>query len=125
RVLADAQAEAIRKVNDAIRGGGQASLVLRQLEMLPQIVPAITDALAQSKMVTLSADGNGAPGQTTSHITDVIQTVLAAQLVNGALNVNGNGNGAVDPDLRRKLDLPAEARPVVSPPTRETTRRTL
>src|SRR5439155_21252680 len=56
RLLADAQAEAIRKVNDAVRDGGEAYLVLRQLEMLPQIVPAITDALAQSKMVTLSGD---------------------------------------------------------------------
>lgn len=85
RLLADAQAEAIRKVNEAIREGGQAYLLLRQLEMLPTIVPSITEALARSRMITVSADGNGAPGQTTSHITEVIQTVLAAQLLNGVL----------------------------------------
>lgn len=110
RLLADAQAEAIRKVNEAVKDGGEAYLVLRQLEMLPQIVPAITDALAQSRMVTLSADGTGAPGQTTSHITDVIQTVLAAQLVSGTLNGTGpkpNGNGG-EPPLRRTLDLEPE-----------------
>jgi flotillin len=86
RLLADAQAEAIRKVNEAVREGGQAYLLLRQLEMLPTIVPSITEALARSRMVTVSTDGSGAPGQTTSHITEVIQTVLAAQLVNGALS---------------------------------------
>jgi flotillin len=85
RLLADAQAEAIRKVNEAVREGGQAYLVLRQLEMLPTIVPSISEALARARMVTVSTDGNGAPGQTTSHISEVIQTVLAAQLLNGAL----------------------------------------
>jgi flotillin len=85
RLLADAQADAIRKVNEAIREGGQAYLLLRQLEMLPTIVPSITEALARSRMVTVSMDGSGSPGQTTSHITEVIQTVLAAQFLNSAL----------------------------------------
>ena len=41
RTLGLAQADAIRAVNEAIRQGGDAYLALRQLEILPQIVPAI------------------------------------------------------------------------------------
>src|SRR5207247_10093173 len=106
RLLADAQAEAIRKVNEAVREGGQAYLVLRQLEMLPTIVPSITEALARSRMVTVTTDGSGAPGQTTSHITEVIQTVLAAQLLNGALTPE-----PAKPPLERPL-VGAEAEPL-------------
>ena len=79
---AQAQAEGIRQINDAIREGGEAYLRYRQLEMLPQIAPAIASALGQAKLVTIAGgDNGGAPNQTTSHIADVIQTVLAAQLV--------------------------------------------
>src|SRR5579871_1137008 len=41
RKTAAAQAEAIREINTAIAEGGQAYLVLKQLEMLPQIAPSI------------------------------------------------------------------------------------
>jgi len=114
RLLADAQAEAIRKVNEAVREGGQAYLLLRQLEMLPTIVPSITEALARSRMVTVSTDGSGAPGQTTSHISEVIQTVLAAQLLNGALTPE-----PAKPPLDRPLPR-AEADPLgaLRPPAR-------
>lgn len=88
RTVASAQAEAIRQVNTAISEGGQGYLALRQLEMLPEIAPTIANALAQSKMVNISSDGKGAAGGATEQITSVIQTVLAAQLVNGALNPN-------------------------------------
>jgi flotillin len=83
RTVAEAQGEAIRKINEAIQEGGNAYLTLRQLEMLPQIAPVIADALGQARMITVS--GNDAPGDTTNQITQVIQTVLAAQLVNNSL----------------------------------------
>jgi flotillin len=86
RRIADATAESIQKVNEAIKAGGEAYFRYRQIEMLPQIAPAIADALAQSKLVTIS-NGNevGAPEATTNNITSVIQTVLAAQLVSRGL----------------------------------------
>jgi flotillin len=94
RTVALAQGEAIRKINEAIQEGGNAYLTLRQLEMLPQIAPVIADALSQARMITISSDD--APGDTTNQITQVIQTVLAAQLVNSSLGQPaGPGNGAI------------------------------
>jgi flotillin len=86
--IADATAESIRKVNDAIKAGGESYFRYRQIEMLPQIAPAIADALAKAKMVTISGGEAGGAAQTTAqNITAVIQTALAAQLVSrgGAL----------------------------------------
>ncbi len=93
RLLADAQAEAIRKVNQAISEGGDAYLKLRQLEMLPQIVPAIAGALAQARIVNI-AHGDAAEG-TTNQINSVIQTVLTAQLLKDGLD--GRPNPPVPP----------------------------
>lgn len=84
--IADAQAESIHKVNEAIKAGGESYFRYRQIEMLPQIVPAIADALAQSKLITVSGgEGGGAAGAATGNITGVIQTVIAAQLVSKGL----------------------------------------
>ena len=93
RTLGLAQADAIRAVNEAIRQGGDAYLALRQLEILPQITPAIAHALAQAKLINISgggSDGRGAAGEATSQITGVIQTLLATQLVNNQLRLDGN-----------------------------------
>ena len=71
-------------MNAAIQAGGEAYFRYRQIEMLPTIGPAIAAALAQSKMITLTggaSTGDGAPETTTHNITQVIQTVLAAQMV--------------------------------------------
>ncbi len=81
--VADAQAESIRKINEAIQVGGEPYFRYRQIELLPVIGPAIAEALAAAKLVTISGDG-GAPESTTQQITGVIQTVLAAQLVGQA-----------------------------------------
>ncbi len=79
--VATATAESIRKVNEAIQAGGDSYFRYRQIEMLPQVVPAIAEALAQARLVTISSDGKGAPGSSASNIVEVIQTVLTAQLV--------------------------------------------
>ena len=82
RRIAEAQAEAIQKVNDAIKAGGEAYFRYRQIEMLPQIAPAIANALAEAKLVTISGGGDGgAPQTATAHIASVIQTVVSALLV--------------------------------------------
>jgi flotillin len=83
KTVAAAQAESIRKVNEAIREGGESYFRYRQIEMLPQIAPAVAEALAEAKLVTIAGDG-GAPESTVHQIGSVIQTVLAAQLVGKA-----------------------------------------
>jgi len=96
RTLGLAQADAIRAVNQAIQQGGDAYLALKQLELLPQIVPAIAEALANAKLINISGagDGRGAAGNATDQITGVIQTLLATQLVSGQLRLE-----APDPTL--------------------------
>ncbi len=109
RTLGLAQADAIRAVNEAIQQGGDAYLALKQLELLPQIVPGIAEALANAKLINISGagDGRGAAGNATDQITGVIQTLLATQLVSGQLRLDApdpalalprlNGNGAEPP----------------------------
>ena len=101
RTLGLAQADAIRAVNEAIQQGGNAYLSLKQIELLPQIVPAIAEALANAKLINISGagDGRGAAGGATDQITGVIQTLLATQLVSGQLRLD-----APDPALA----LPAQ-----------------
>jgi flotillin len=100
RRVADATAESIEKVNRAIAQGGEAYFRYRQIEMLPELVPQIAEALAQSKMVTVSGGENGgAANQTTSNISQVIQTVLAAQLVGKHGIMDGTSPRAEDAKL--------------------------
>lgn len=81
RRLADATAESIAKVNQAIQAGGESYFRYRQIELLPELAPVIAQALAKAKLVTVSGGGTGAAESTTNNIVNVIQTVLAAQLV--------------------------------------------
>jgi flotillin len=89
--VATAQAEGIRKVTEAIREGGENYLRYRQIELLPDIAPAIAQALAQAKLVTVhsGAENRDAASATTDSISSVIRTVLAAQIV--------TRSGLVDP----------------------------
>jgi flotillin len=81
RRVAEATAESIQKVNAAIEAGGEAYFRYRQIEMLPLLGPAIANALAEAKMVTISGGDSNAPETTTNNMVQVIQTVLAAQMV--------------------------------------------
>src|SRR3954467_11697039 len=108
RRVADATAESIEKVNHAIQSGGEAYFKYRQIEMLPQLVPMIAQALADSKMVTISGGENGgAANSTTSNITQVIQTVLAAQLVSKQGMLDGSGPTASEAKLPTVVPAPA------------------
>lgn len=96
RKIAAATADSIQQVNQAIAAGGESYFRYRQLEMLPQIAPVIADALAAAKLVTISGgnEKGGAAESTTNNITQVIQTVLAAQLVaRGGLLDGGSSSG--------------------------------
>ncbi len=92
RALGAAQADAIRAVNEAIKQGGNAYLALKQLELLPQITPDIAAALANAKLINISGGGDarGAAGQATDQITGVIQTLLATQLVQNQVRLDGS-----------------------------------
>ena len=83
--MADATAESINKVNSAIKAGGEGYFRYRQIEMLPWIAPIIKEGLADSKLVTFAsgedASKGGAAGTTAASIAQVIQTVLAAQVL--------------------------------------------
>ncbi len=82
RTIAEATAESIRKVNEAIRQGGENYFKYRQIEMIPDIAPVIADALAKARLITISSgEAGGAANSATNNIAAVIQTVLAAQLV--------------------------------------------
>ena len=82
RTIAEATAESIRKVNEAVRQGGENYFKYRQIEMIPDIAPVIADALAKARLVTISGgEGGGAANSAANNIAAVIQTVLAAQLV--------------------------------------------
>jgi flotillin len=81
RRVAEATAESIRRVNESIREGGESYFRYKQIELLPQIAPAVAQALAEAKLVTIASDGRGAPDAAAGNIIGVIQTVLAAQLV--------------------------------------------
>lgn len=100
RKLAEATAESIQKVNQAIQAGGESYFRYRQIEMLPQIAPVIANALSDARLVTIASGAAGAGEVTTNNITSVIQTVLAAQLVarGGILDApTGNGDAAIPP----------------------------
>ena len=74
----------------AIAAGGESYFRYKQIELLPQLGPAIATALSQAKLVTIASGGENAAESTTNSITGVIQTVLAAQLVGRAGVLDGN-----------------------------------
>ncbi|HEU4558632.1 MAG TPA: hypothetical protein VFS20_12315, partial [Longimicrobium sp.] len=112
RRVAEATAESIRQVNEAIQQGGESYFRYKQIEMLPDIAPAIAEALGKARLVTISSGGEagGAADATANNITSVIQTVLAAQLVSRG----GILDGAAGDDAARRVAIPAVATPVVT-----------
>jgi len=115
RTVADATAEAIHKVNEAIAAGGESYFRYKQIELLPQLGPAIAEALSQAKLVTIASGGENAPESTTNSITGVIQTVLAAQLVGKAGLLDGNGTAPVNSPVSSPV---SPLSPVMSPSTK-------
>jgi len=109
--VAQANAESIQKVNEAIKAGGESYFRYRQIEMIPEIAPVIADALAKARLVTISGDSaeGGAAQSATSNITSVIQTVLAAQLV--------SSSGMLQQDREAPIDTAKEnGRQAAAPP---------
>jgi len=107
RRIADATAESIQKVNQAIAAGGESYFRYRQIEMLPQIAPSIAQALAEARLVTISSGEKGAAETTTNNMVSVIQTVLAAQMVARGGMLDTADKGPVVP-------IPDNGKPVVN-----------
>ena len=122
--VAEAQAEAIQKVNDAIKSGGESYFRYRQIEMIPDVAPAIADALREAKLITISGGGEagGAAQSATSNIATVIQTVLAAQLVSktGMLDASATAPPPSTPAPRKDdgQGVSAPQYPIVDPTLR-------
>ncbi|HEY3781730.1 MAG TPA: hypothetical protein VGL56_11635 [Fimbriimonadaceae bacterium] len=114
RKIASAQADAIRDVNAAIQQGGEAYLRLRQLEMIPTVAPVIANALAQARLVNISSDGHGAANGAAEQITSVIQTILAAQIVNNSISLDSKPGTAPVPQPAPQQRTPDVTTPVVT-----------
>ena len=118
--VAQANAESIQKVNEAIKAGGESYFRYRQIEMIPAIAPAIADALAKARLITISGDSGagGAADSATQNIMGVIQTVLAAQLVSnsGLLQQGEAPREAARDNGREAAPVRAPATPPPPPP---------
>jgi len=119
RTVAAAQAESIQKVNEAIQVGGESYFRYRQIELVPTIAPAVANALAQARLITVTGGGgSGAPEAATQSMMSVIQTVLAAQLVaKGDLAGLGESGGPARRDGSEAPGSPANlpVHPAASP----------
>jgi flotillin len=92
--VGEANAKSIQLFNEAIQAGGENYLRYRQIEQLPEIAKGISQALAQAKLVSISGDGKGAASDVTNQIGNVIQMVMATQLIgkSGVLDAIGAQN---------------------------------
>jgi flotillin len=117
RTVAAAQAESIQKVNEAIQVGGESYFRYRQIEMVPTIAPAIANALARARLITVAGGGGAsAPDAAAQSMMSVIQTVLAAQLVAKGDLLDLGGNGVRDrADSAAVTPLPVNLPPVQAP----------
>ena len=115
KTVAAANAESIQKVNEAIQAGGESYFRYRQIEMLPQVAPQIARALAAARMVTITGDGRGAADATTNHISGVIQTMLAAQLVGRSGLLDGAAAPQPRDDGEGVSGAPAGSTPAPAP----------
>ena len=98
--VGEANAKSIQLFNEAIQAGGENYLRYRQIEQLPQIAQAISAALAQAKLVTISGNGKGAASDVTGQIGSVIQMVMATQLIgkSGVLDSIGTQTPTISSD---------------------------
>jgi hypothetical protein len=78
--------------------------------MVVKLAPAIADALVQARMVTISGGDSGAPEATTNNMMQVIQTVLAAQMVaKGGLLDSSSERASGGTPLASEAKLPSSA----------------
>jgi len=94
RLIAEAEADAIRNKAEALMASGQAYLDLRRLELAPALTREVAAALANGQFVNFGSLGEGGHSAAASGSEDVlrvVQTLMAAQVITGG-KVNGNNN---------------------------------
>lgn len=112
RMVAEAEADAIRSKARALTEAGQSYLDLRRLELAPELTREMAAALANSQFVNFGAGGgagSGAVGTGADDVLRVVQTLMAAQVVNNPVR------NSVD-EVRRPPVL--EAKPPMLPAKR-------
>ena len=103
RAIADAEAGAIRAKAQALSDAGQSYLDLRRLELAPSLTREVASALGNGQFVNFGSTGNGGQSAAASGSDDVmrvVQTLMAAQVINNSNN-GGNGNGNNGNGVRR------------------------
>jgi flotillin len=94
RTIAEAEAEGIRMKAQALIAAGQAYMDLRRLELAPALTREVAQALSNGQFVNFGgAGGEGAAASGSNDVMRVVQTLLAAQVVNR----NGGGPGGGNP----------------------------
>jgi flotillin len=88
RVVAQAEAEAIRMKATALMEAGGAYLDLRRLEIAPELTAEVAKALASSQFVNFGTSGgpggdHGAITTGSDDVLRVVQTLMAAQVLTG------------------------------------------
>jgi flotillin len=92
RIIAEAESDAIRNKAKALTEAGQSYLDLRRLELAPDITREVAGALSNSQFVNFGsggAGGQGAVGTGTEDVLRVVQTLMAAQVVNNPVRGDG------------------------------------
>jgi len=88
RVVAQAEADAIRMKANALMEAGGAYLDLRRLEIAPELTAEVAKALASSQFVNFGTSGgpggdHGAVSTGSDDVLRVVQTLMAAQVLTG------------------------------------------
>jgi flotillin len=117
RLIAEAEAEAIRMKAQALMDSGQAYLDLRRLEMAPALTREVASALSNGQFVNFGTTGSGGHSAAASGSDDVmrvVQTLMAAQVIGNANNSGGNNSGGGS----TRRDSGTGSNPVVVEPER-------
>jgi flotillin len=108
RAVAQAEADAIRAKAQALSDAGQGYLDLRRLELAPALTREVAGALANGQFVNFGTSGDGGHSAAASGSDDVmrvVQTLMAAQVINNSQNNGGNGSNGTPYVRRDNSDL--------------------
>jgi len=97
RLIAEAEAEGIRMKAQALVAAGEAYMDLRRLELAPSLTREVAVALSNGQFVNFGSGGAGGESAATAGSNDVmrvVQTLLAAQVINGNGSRGGGGGSA-------------------------------
>lgn len=94
RAIAEAEAAAIRLKAQALVEAGEAYMDLRRLELAPDLTKEIATALSNGQFVnfgTSGSDGHSAAASGSDDVMRVVQTLLAAKVIDRSDAVTSNG----------------------------------